>query len=147
MYYKIFKKGTDTLVEPFNELTDSYIDFIKTFTSKGYNQFIITTDIMIDLMVNTINKNGLVKDIYFDEDLYDYRTSDFLKSLPTKINENKSEDVKNILDNSFINSIEIVGIKVKFNKQYFTMRSNGIISSDSENKLVEENIQNLFDNL
>ncbi|WP_181893495.1 hypothetical protein [Staphylococcus pseudintermedius] len=46
--YKIFKKNNQFGVFTFNENENSYLEFIKTFTSKGYSQFIVTTDIMIN---------------------------------------------------------------------------------------------------
>ncbi|PWZ86885.1 hypothetical protein DD931_13435, partial [Staphylococcus pseudintermedius] len=59
--YKIFKKNNQFGVFTFNENENSYLEFIKTFTSKGYSQFIVTTDIMINLMQFVRNNKGIVK--------------------------------------------------------------------------------------
>lgn len=54
-----------------------------------------------------------------------------------------------IFEKNFINSIEIEGIKIKFKKQYFIIRANGVISSepsDTEEKNIEI-IESLFENI
>ncbi|WP_145453626.1 hypothetical protein [Staphylococcus hominis] len=149
MYYKIFEKNTKLYARKFDESNDSYIHFIKTFTSQGYNQFIITSDIMIDLIDTTIKNKGIFKKIYYDKTLYDLQTINFLDNLPITIKDNQIKNVKKVFEDNSINSIEIEGIKVKFKKQYFIIRANGVISSES-NEVEEKNIkiiESLFENI
>lgn len=149
MYYKIFEKNSNLYAKKFDETSDSYIHFIKSFTSEGYNQFIITTDIMIDLIDNTIKNKGIFKDIYYDKKLYDIQTIKLLDALPLNIERERIQNIKMIFEKNFINSIEIEGIKIKFKKQYFIIRANGVISSepsDTEEENIEI-IESLFENI
>lgn len=149
MYYKIFEKNYKLYAKKFDESCDSYIHFIKSFTSEGYNQFIITTDIMIDLIDNTLKNKGIFKNIYYDKKLYDIQTVKLLDDLLLNIKSNKIQNIKKIFEKNSINSIEIEGIKIKFKKQYFIIRANGLISSESneaEEKTIEI-IESLFENI
>ncbi|HCT0517559.1 TPA: hypothetical protein K8055_002410, partial [Staphylococcus pseudintermedius] len=137
--YKIFKKNNQFGVFTFNENENSYLEFIKTFTSKGYSQFIVTTDIMINLMQFVRNNKGIVKNINIEEDFYDSDTLNVFNGLPFKMREDKKFSIKQFMQGYDVeNSIDILNIDVKYKDKYFSIRSNGVIFTDNEG---DEDIQ------
>nr|QRX38701.1 hypothetical protein [Staphylococcus epidermidis] len=131
--YKIFKKNNQFEVFTFNENENSYLEFIKMFTSKGYSQFIVTTDIMINLMQIVRSNKGIVKDINIQEELYDSDTLNVFKELPSKMREDENFNIKQFMqDYDVENSIDIINIDIKFKGKYFSIRSNGIIFTDEQ---------------
>lgn len=137
--YKIFKKNNQFGVFTFNENENSYLEFIKTFTSKGYSQFIVTTDIMINLMQFVRNNKGIVKNINIEKDFYDSDTLNVFNGLPFKMREDKKFSIKQFMQGYDVeNSIDILNIDVKYKDKHFSIRSNGVIFTDNEG---DEDIQ------
>ncbi|MGV3187937.1 hypothetical protein [Staphylococcus chromogenes] len=133
MIYKIFKKNNQYGVFTFNENEISYLEFIKTFTSKGYSQFIVTTDIMINLMQYVRSNKGIIKNINIEEEFYDSDTLNVFNELPFKMRKDENFSIKQFMQGyDAENSIDILNIDVKFEGKYFSIRSNGIIFTDEK---------------
>lgn len=145
MIYKIFKKNNQFEIFSFNEEEISYLDFLKTYTSNGFSQFIVTTDIMVSLMAFIRENKGIIKDIVIDESLYDLNTITIFNNLPLKMREDKDFDIKVFMQDFDVeNSIDIINIDVKFKKKYFSIRSNGIIFTDEKEEEISPIINELL---
>lgn len=143
--YKIFKKDNQFEIFSFNEEESSYLDFLKALTSRGFSQFIVTTDIMVNLMEFIRKNNGIVKDIDIEENFYDSDTISIFDKLPLKMREDKDFDIKVFMQGFDVeNSIDIINIDVKFEKKYFSIRSNGIIFTEEKEDEISPIINELL---
>ncbi|MGW7932588.1 hypothetical protein ACWEWU_13135 [Staphylococcus xylosus] len=130
MYYKVFIKNQKIHIMKFDNLKTNYSNFIKKYTDEKFNQYIVTTSKMIKIIKYNKDNNGILKNININEDLYNYNEICQIDGIIDKINDKNDIDIEKVFFHDGKESIDIISIKVKYQKKYITINSNGIIAMD-----------------
>ncbi|MFJ7369387.1 hypothetical protein ACIQVU_08110 [Lysinibacillus sp. NPDC098008] len=147
-YAKIFRKyNEDSTLEVsmdlYNPDEKKYKDLIIEKKHNGFKQVIINSEIMIEIIKESLVKNGLVQVISFTDNT-DEEIIDDVNRLLWKIRENKVyfEELKKLLSWALDkNSIDIKETIIYFGQQQYNIRSNGLIIGKEKEDFFKEIIE------
>ncbi len=151
-YGKIFRKySNDKLnicTESYNPDVEKYHEVILRMKAKGYKQVIINSELMIEILNAIIMNEGYILGINFTDNTDENLKID-VKNLVLKIRKdrlqfiNLKELLKWALDN---NSIDIFNIELYYNKNPYTVYSNGLIMGNKLNLIFKGILEKVLDN-
>lgn len=147
-YAKVFRKynGDSTLeisMDTYNPDEKKYKDLIIEKKHNGFKQVIINSEIMIEIIKESLIKNGLVQVISFTDNT-DEEIIDDVNNLLWKMRENKVyfEDLKRLLSWALDkDSIDIKETSIAFKKKQYTIHSNGLIIGENNKEFFVEIIE------
>lgn len=133
-YAKIFRKykdnsNLDISLDEYNPDDKKYKDLIIEKKKNNFKQVIINSELMVDIIKETLSKEGIIQNIDFTENT-DYEINEDVKKLLWKLRDNKIyfDDLKILL--SWVidkNSIDIKELCIYYKNNQYSIYSNGII--------------------
>ncbi|MED2940640.1 hypothetical protein [Cytobacillus horneckiae] len=151
-YSKVFKyneKGTNIpALVPYNPEKETYYELIKKSRKKGLRQIIINSEIMTELMYNTLSHEGLILDINLSDNT-DKISKDNVESILHAIRKNKLNFIKlrEELDWAIEReSIDISNIIIYIDNIKLEIKSNGIIIGEINNYFFDKVMKPTLEN-